>query len=54
MNEITRYLAEIGSQGGKNGTGAKKRRSTEHYQGMARKAAASRKANRLAAAKETA
>lgn len=32
--ELSEYLSEIGKKGGKNGTGAAKRRSPEHYQKM--------------------
>ena len=48
--EIKRYLAAIGSKGGKAGTGTSKRRGgPDYYKRLSKRAAKARKARRLAA-----
>jgi hypothetical protein len=46
MKPPTDYLASIGKRGGEAGTGAKKRRTREQYQEMAKKSAQVRKVKR--------
>lgn len=50
-NAVKEYLASIGRRGGSSGTGAKKRRSPEHYKRMAEIRKAKRKAKKPKQAK---